>query len=204
MGPGRLSGPVPTKQAPPRGVTNQALDSAGISREKPLRLRQNTLHANAYLRIGTVGRPQFDLLTRMYDLFDPIGAAFGLPPHSAGARRQWIWDALGHRVNVAMLSPAGNVVGHCFLAADTPGVAELAIFVHQNYRRRGIGTALVKAALEQGANAGLRRVWSMTASADRVALRLQRKCGFRVAESNYVEAELEIELPGSNRTRPHF
>jgi diamine N-acetyltransferase len=85
-------------------------------------------------------------------------------------------------------------VGHCFLAADTSGAAELAIFVHQDYRRRGIGTALVRAALEKGSKTGLRRVWSMTASADRVALRLQRNCGFRLTKSISLEAELEIDL----------
>jgi len=145
------------------------------------------------LESRAVGLPQFDLLTRMYDRFDPIGAAFGLPPRSAEARRQWIWAALGHEVNVAtfrllgtpqvMLSGCGHV-----------RLRELAIFVHQDYRWRGLGTALVKAALGRGAKMGLRRVWSMTASADRVALRLQRNCGFRLTKSISLEAELEIDL----------
>jgi len=133
----------------------------------------------------------------MYDRFDPIGAAFGLPPRSAEARHRWICAALGHKVNVATFSPTGEAVGHCFLAVDTSSSAEVAIFVQQDYRRRGIGTALVKAALERGAKAGLRRVWGMTASADRVALRLLRNCGFRLTKSVSVEAELEIGLPGT-------
>jgi len=151
-----------------------------------------------------VGRPQFDLLLRMYERFEPIGAAFGLPPPSPEARGQWLWAALGHRVNVATLSPEGAAVGHCFLAEDASAVAELAIFVHQDYRRRGIGTALVKAALERGADAGLRRVWSMTASADQAALRLQTNCGFRLTTADSVEAELEVDLDHLCTGAPHM
>jgi GNAT superfamily N-acetyltransferase len=167
-----------------------------------VRLIQNTRHrsyltvdhVDAYLRLQAVGPPQLNLLTRMYERFDPLGAAFGLPPRSAEARREWICAALAHKVSVAAFSRTGDAVGHCFLAADTEGSAELAIFVHQDYRRRGIGTALVKAALEWGAKTGLRRVWSMTASADRVVLRLQRNCGFRLTKSISLEAELEVDL----------
>jgi GNAT superfamily N-acetyltransferase len=96
---------------------------------------------------------------------------------------------------VAAFSPAGEVVGHCFLAADKPASAEMAVFVHQDSRRIGVGTALVKAALDWGGAAGLRRVWSMTSSDNRVALRLQKNCGFRLTNSLSLEAELEIDLP---------
>ena len=147
------------------------------------------------IQIRAIGPPQRELLIATYDCFDPLGAALGLPPRNAEARRSWIGTALGHPMNVAAFSPAGEVIGHCFLAADKAGSAEMAVFVHQEYRRRGVGTALVKAALQWGGAVGLRRVWSMTSSANRAALRLQRSCGFRVAKSVSLEAELEIDLP---------
>jgi RimJ/RimL family protein N-acetyltransferase len=150
---------------------------------------------DADILIQAVGLPQRDLLVGMYDRFDPLGVALGLPPPTAEARRAWIGGALGHKVNVAAFSPAGEVVGHCFLAVDKPGSAELAIFVHQESRMRGVGAALVKAALESGGAAGLRRVWSMTSSDNRAALRLQKSCGFRLTKSISHEAELEIDLP---------
>ncbi len=159
---------------------------------------------DADIQIRTVGPPQRDLLIGMYDRFDPLGAAFGLPPRRTEARRQWIDGALGQIVNVAAFSPAREVVGHCFLAADQLGSAELAIFVHQAFRGKGVGTALVKAALEWARAAGLRRVWSMTASDNRAALRLQQRCGFRLTKSISIEAELEIDLsaPSAARTMP--
>jgi RimJ/RimL family protein N-acetyltransferase len=150
---------------------------------------------DADVRIEAVGPRERDLLIGMYDRFDPLGESFGLPPLSAEARRVWIRRALSHKVNVAAFSPSGDLVGHCFLAADKPCSAELAIFVHQDSRRRGIGTALVRRALEWGAAAGLQRVWTLTASDNRAALRLQESCGFRVTRSASAETELEIDLP---------
>jgi GNAT superfamily N-acetyltransferase len=131
----------------------------------------------------------------MYDQFDPLGGSLGLPPHTVEAHRAWVAGALGNHVNVAAFSPAGEVVGHCFLAADKPASAEMAVFVHQRSRRIGVGTALVKAALDWGGATGLRRVWSMTSSDNRVALPLQKNCGFRLTKSVSLEAELEIDLP---------
>jgi GNAT superfamily N-acetyltransferase len=131
----------------------------------------------------------------MYDRFDPLGAALGLPPPTVEARHEWIGSALGQIVNVAAYSPAGEVVGHCFLAADKPGSAEIAVFVRQESRRKGIGAALLKKALEWGWAAELRRVWAMTACDNRAALRLLMSCGFRLTKPVSLEAELEIELP---------
>jgi RimJ/RimL family protein N-acetyltransferase len=152
-------------------------------------------HIDADIRIGVVGLSQLDLLVRMYDRFTPLGAALGLPPRTAAARRAWIQGALGHQVNVAAFSLAAEIVGHCFLAADKPGSAEMAIFVLQESRRKGVGTALVKAALEWGSAAGLRRVWSVISADNTAALRLQMNCGFHLTTSISYEAELEVDLP---------
>jgi GNAT superfamily N-acetyltransferase len=130
----------------------------------------------------------------MYDRFDPLGAALGLPPRAAALRRSWIGDALRHKLNVAAFSPENEIVGHCFLVSDDSVSAELAVFVHQDYRMRGIGTALVKTVLEWAGAAGLRRVWSLTPSSNKAALRLQRRCGLRAATVS-IETEMELELP---------
>jgi GNAT superfamily N-acetyltransferase len=151
---------------------------------------------NSDIQIRGIGPPQRERLIAMYDRFDPLGAALGLPPRTAEARCEWIGSALGQKVNVAAFSPAGAVVGHCFLAAGKTASAEMAVFVHQESRRIGVGTALVKAALDWGGAAGLRRVWSVTSSDNRVALRLQKNCGFRLTKSVSLETELEIDLPG--------
>jgi GNAT superfamily N-acetyltransferase len=149
---------------------------------------------NSDIQIRWIGPSQRDLLIAMYDRFDPLGAALGLPPRTAEGRCEWIGSALAQKVNVAAFSPVGEVAGHCFLAADKTASAEMAVFVHQESRRIGVGTALVKAALAWGGAAGLRRVWSVTSSENAAALRLQKNCGFRLTKSVSLEIELEIDL----------
>ena len=149
---------------------------------------------DADMQIRAVGPREFDLLLGMYDRFDPLGAALGLPPRTAPVRRSWIGDALRHKINIAAFAPEGDIVGHCFLASDGSAFAELAVFVHQDCRMRGIGTALVKSALKWACAVGLRRVWGVTPSDNRSALRLQGRCGFR-ATTVSTETEMEVELP---------
>jgi GNAT superfamily N-acetyltransferase len=134
-------------------------------------------------------------LSGMYDQFDPLGGAQGLPPLTLDARRDWIESALRQEVNLGAFGPAGNLIGHCFLAADGPSSAEMAVFVHQDFRRHGAGVALVKAALEKGCTAGFRRIWTMTSSDNIAALRMLKSCAFRMANSVFPAVELEIELP---------
>ena len=148
------------------------------------------------IQIRPIGPLQRDLLIRMYDQFDPLGAALGLPPHTPEARRNWLVSALGQIVNVAAFSPSEEIVGHCFLAADTTGGGEAAVFVHQETRRNGIGTALLQAALQRAWVAELRRVWAVSASDNRAALSLLTRCGFQVAHSASAETEWDIELHG--------
>ena len=150
---------------------------------------------NTDIQIQTVGPPQGNLLITMYDRFDPLGAALGLPPGTAEARHNWIGNALSQIMNLAAFSKAGEVVGHCFLVADKPGSAEMAFFVHQEYRMRGIGAALIKRALEWGRVAELERVWAMTTADNGAALRLLVRCGFRLRQSDFASVELDIDLP---------
>jgi RimJ/RimL family protein N-acetyltransferase len=147
------------------------------------------------IRIRAAGRQERDLLIEMYDRFEPLGGALGLPPRGEDVRREWIEVALSHKMNLGAFSPAGAAVGHCFLVGDEAGSAELAIFVHQEFRRRGIGTALVKAVLAWGCLWGLGRIWSLTGSENRAALRLQERLGFRVTNAAFYGVELEIHLP---------
>ena len=148
---------------------------------------------DADIRILAVGPREFDLLLGMYDRFDPLGAALGLPPRTAAVRRSWIGDAVRQKLNVAAFSPEGEIVGHCFLASGDSGSAEMAVFVRQDSRMRGIGTALVKRALKWACAAGLRRVWGVTSFDNRAALRLLWRCGLRAATVSSV-IEMEVEL----------
>jgi RimJ/RimL family protein N-acetyltransferase len=155
---------------------------------------------NGDVRIRTIGRPQRDLLVEMYDRFEPLGAALGIPPVEEERRREWAQSALSHEMNLAAFLPTGAVIGHCFLVVEKTGSAELAVFVRQEYRRRGVAAALVKTVLEWGTVEGLRRVWTLTGSENTPALRLQAKFGFRPTHYAPSAIELEIHLPGVQMT----
>jgi GNAT superfamily N-acetyltransferase len=82
--------------------------------------------------------------------------------------------------------------------------------VQQAYRRRGIGTALVKAVLRWAEQRSLRRVWAMSVAENALAMRLLKRCGFRFLQYVLPGIELDIELPAADhcesglvRCRPH-
>jgi RimJ/RimL family protein N-acetyltransferase len=147
------------------------------------------------IRIRGIGPAQRNLLIEMYDRVAPLGGALGLPPRWEEPRRDWIDGALSEELNLGAFSPGGAAVGHCFLVADKTSSGELAIFVHQQYRRRGVATALVKAMLKWGGVEGLRRVWTLTGPENTAALRLQEKLGFRPISIAPDGIELEVHLP---------
>lgn len=153
------------------------------------------------IQLRPVGSPHLDLLSAMYDRFDPLGAALGLPPCTLEARHAWVGSAICQIVNVAAFSPAGEVVGHSFLAADNPGSAEVAVFVHQQFRRRGIGATLLRKALELGRAAHLQRAWAVTAPENRAALQLLMSCGFCLvqSDSDVIELGIDLHAPPDNR-----
>jgi GNAT superfamily N-acetyltransferase len=152
---------------------------------------------SAGIQFRTIGPPQVDLLIEMYEQFHPLGAALGLPPCTLEARHGWIQGAMRQIVNVAAFSPEGDAVGHSFLAGDRPGSAEVAVFVRQEFRRRGIGAALLRKALECGRALKLNGVSAVTSSGNKAALRLLMSCGFRLRQTDVDVMELDIDLSGS-------
>jgi 16S rRNA (guanine966-N2)-methyltransferase len=135
-------------------------------------------------------------IVQMYQEFTPYGVAQGLPPRDAEAREKWIGRALQEEISIGAFLPGGEPAGHCFLASgQRPGEAELAVFVHQASRRRGIGSALVRAALALAQQKGIRRIWSMTSIENAAAMQLLRRSGFHIAAVSAGDVELHLELP---------
>lgn len=131
------------------------------------------------------------LLERMYESFEPQGSALGLPPFNAERRRAWLTE-LRQGVNLVAFAD-GTLAGH--LAMMPSGrVAELAIFVHQNFRRRGVATALAEAAVEQARGLGLSSLTVFIDSSNFVARRGLLKFGFHAAWEDLQEAQMVYPL----------
>ena len=135
-----------------------------------------------------------EILLRMYRTFEPLGGAQGVPPRVEEARQTWIDRTLQQQVNVGAFSAGGDLAGHCFLASSDAGQAELAIFVHQRFRRCGVGSAMLRTVLRKAGQTGLRRICAITSSDNVPKLRLLRRCGFRLLQSTYGAEVLVLDL----------
>ena len=90
-------------------------------------------------------------LVRMYETFEPKGEFQGLPPHTPEQITEWL-GKLQQPVDYHFIAETGKrVVGHCYLCGGPKAnEAELAIFVHQSVRNRGLGRALLLGSLNYG------------------------------------------------------
>ncbi len=140
-----------------------------------------------------------DRLVAMYESFEPKGEFQGLPPPTTAQIREWLnrLQQPGDRHFVG--ESGGRLVAHCFLCGGPrPNEAELAIFVHQSVRGRGLGRKLLLGALNFGCKQlHLSRVWLTTLGSNPVAAHLFRSVGFRLRHGDEPAWELDMERPSS-------
>ena len=135
-------------------------------------------------------------LLAMYDALDRADRAQGLPPSTTARIRSWLADLLGDGHHLAAYHD-GRAVGHaCLLPARERG-HELAIFVASTHQHAGIGTRLLDALIDYGADCGVERVW-LTVRRDNVpARRLYESAGFertRHPDRDPLAGDLLMEL----------
>ncbi len=126
------------------------------------------------------------LLERMYDDFVPHKAAMGLPSSNPAQRRAWLAD-LRKGINLVAFVD-GRLAGHLALMPG-PEIAELACFVHQDFRRRGVALALAGQAVKEAEAAGMSAIWVLIDSSNAAAREGLRKFGFRAAWEDLQEAQ---------------
>lgn len=131
------------------------------------------------------------LLEQMYDSFSPAEVALGLPPRDPERRKAWL---IGLQSGVNLIALAEDrVVGHLALMPGEHS-AEMAVFVHQDSRRHGIGTALADAAVEICRQKSFRSLWVLISSENNAAHRGLLKYGFRTAWESLGEVKMEYAL----------
>lgn len=129
----------------------------------------------------------------MYAEFEPKRSAQGLPPEGHVALRRWLDRTLPSGQHL-VVEVSGRVLGHAMLVpVDDACTVELANFLHQSIRDRGIGTALNRIALDEARRAGLRRVWLSVEPSNRAAVRSYEKAGFRRLPGSLWAPEIEME-----------
>jgi len=130
-------------------------------------------------------------LEQMYAGFDPIGEALGLPPGTTERRQSWL-NSLQAGINVVALAE-DRVVGHLTLM-PAEQAAEMAVFVHQDFRRHGVAKDLTKHAVELARARGLRALWVLITSSNVAARNGLRNFGFRTAWESMGEVQMVYAL----------
>ncbi|WP_436931540.1 N-acetyltransferase family protein [Halosimplex halobium] len=121
-----------------------------------------------------------EALVAMYDDFAPGEQAQGVPPRHRPRLEDWIDDCLDDGCNFVVEGDEGPV-GHALYTPTDAAEPEFAVFVHQDYQDRGIGTEVSK------------HVVATAAVADRDALVLVVEPDNRAARHVYDELGFETE-----------
>ncbi len=142
-------------------------------------------------------------LIEMYDAFDPVDRAQGIPPTGEERIRNWLESIVDIGVNV-IARHDGDAVGHATLVPDSEDPAnvddpadiewELAIFVLQDYQRAGIGTQLLEHLLGHASEIGIKQVWLTIERWNGPAIALYERVGFHQTGSESFEQEMTIRL----------
>ncbi len=94
------------------------------------------------------------------------------------------WDK-SHLIDCRLVAiSAGKIVGWAALSPVSTrcvykGVTELSLYVRDSFRGRGIGTALLKATIEESQRAGVWTLQSGTFPENTASIAIQKACGFR-------------------------
>jgi GNAT superfamily N-acetyltransferase len=130
-------------------------------------------------------------LERMYQTFAAAEAAMGLPPADPERRKAWLHELAGGINLIARFDE--KLAGHLALMPAEHS-AEMACFVHQDYRRRGVATALASEAVRLCRARGLRTLWVLIGSDNNAARRGLLNYGFHTAWESLGELRMELTL----------
>jgi len=135
-------------------------------------------------------------LLDMYDGFEPKPASQGLPPSNPTACRSWVAFLLDSGVNLCA-HRCDRLIGHAAILIDPAKCdAEFLIFVHQDFRSKGIGTILTRRTLELARDRGIGCVWLTVETVNFHAVRLYRNIGFQFCDAFDCERMMRIDIEG--------
>lgn len=152
------------------------------SRVRPKRITPTTPpvsltdSAGREVEIRPYSDSDFGSLVSMYDTFDKAQRAQGVPPLKSAAIEEWLQDILSG-INVVAVHD-DRIIGHVSFVEDGTGRHELAIFVHQEYQRAGIGSQLMAAGLGRARQNGVGYIWLTVEKTKRYQQRFYNRAGF--------------------------
>lgn len=166
-------------------------EAVGPFPEPPLSLTDNQGRSIVIRRFDSDG--DRSSLEEMYDSFDPSDRAQGIPPVRHSDIVGWLDLVLEEGPDVVAVQD-DRIVGHATLVPDREGAHELAIFVHQEYQRSGIGSVLLRGLLGVGSADDIEHVWLTVERWNTVAISLYESVGFETNDPGTFELEMTARL----------
>lgn len=149
--------------------------------------------AGRKLEVRAYGPEDFAALVEMYKTFEPKRIAQGLPATDVPRIANWI-DKLQQKSRSLLAWDGKRICGHAILCPIDQARVEFTIFVHQDFREIGLGTALTRQALKFANDMGFEEVLLTTEHSNFRAVSLYKKIGFTFTGSYGNECEMRIIL----------
>ncbi len=140
------------------------------------------------------GTEHFSALLEMYNIFSPKSASQGLPPQDTEVCYNWVKQLCNIGMNFLAWRNS-KVIGHAALIPDPNGKSgEFIIFVDQNVRNLGVGTALTRLTLQEARELSFDSIWLTVENSNLIAIKLYRNFGFQFRDENIYERIMSLKL----------
>jgi len=120
-------------------------------------------------------------LVSFYASLSPEALKWGLPPYDRPRVERWLSNLSNGFMLVAEFDR--RIVGNLFVywspAERVKHSGELLIYLHQDFQRAGLGTAMMRRAIEEARSRGLHRLQLTVIADNQVAIKVYEKVGFK-------------------------
>lgn len=139
----------------------------------------------------------------MYREFDPDQRAQGLPPLTESHLEDWLDVLVDEGCNV-VATREGEVAGHAVYTPTDAAKPELAVFVHQEFQHRGLGTEFCRHVVATAAAGDRDGLVLSVGRANRTAIAIYERLGFRRSDrpdgAGRRPREIRMRLPFPSAT----
>jgi RimJ/RimL family protein N-acetyltransferase len=122
-----------------------------------------------------------EALVAMYASMSPEAIKWGMPPYDRARIERWTADLANNITLIARLDQ--RIVGHLQLFRipfeRRKGVGEVFIYLHQDFQNIGLGTMMVKRAIELAKERGFHRLGLTVVADNHRAIKVYEKVGFK-------------------------
>jgi len=140
-----------------------------------------TLKDGRSVRLATYRPEDKEALVSMYASMSPEAIKWGLPPYDRPRIERWTTDLTNNITLLARLEE--RIVGHLQLFRipfeRRKGVGEVFIYIHQDFQNIGLGTMMMKRAIELAKERGFHRLGLTVVADNHRAIKVYEKVGFK-------------------------